>query len=224
MLFDEFIANSRSIFDSFPNERVWHQGGLLPNRQLQKPEAGYCVVMRYDEKTTATIAAFMGKVQAILPPIVEYTPQTFHTTIGVYGKAKTEEFVPDFQLISYLAKSVEEGLKGCSGNLCIEFGRWLFNHEAILLSGYPNIDLWQLFQNMEASCKKKGFALEMGRIVHITTARFISSVNYQLFEQFTHLMESAPAMKPAKPKAIDLASWRCDGLTFDLITHERYVL
>ena len=67
MLFDDFIANSKSVFASFPNERVWLQGGFLPNRQLQKPEAGYCVVMRFDEKTTELIVAFMEKVRAILP-------------------------------------------------------------------------------------------------------------------------------------------------------------
>jgi hypothetical protein len=37
-----------------------------------KPEAGYCVVIREDEKTTNAISRFMKKVYAILPPMVEY--------------------------------------------------------------------------------------------------------------------------------------------------------
>jgi hypothetical protein len=166
----------------------------------------------------------MEKVRAILPPIVEYTPKTFHTTIGVYGKEETKEFVPDSELLSYLAESVEEGLNGCSGNPCVEFGRWLFNHETILVSGHPNKDLWQLSQKVEAACKKNELALEMGRIIHVTTARFISGVTRQVFERFLQIMESAPAIEITKPKAVDLASWCCDGLIFDLVTHKRYAL
>lgn len=196
----------------------------MPNRQLQKPEAGYCIVIRYDEKTTDTIAAFMEKVQAILPPIVKYTPHTFHTTIGVYGKEETLDFVPDFELLGYLNKSVEEGLKACSGTPFVEFRQWLFNQEAILVSGSPNENLWHLFQNIKIACQKNGFSLEMGRIVHVTTARFISSVSYHVFERFMHVMKSAPIIESTKPEAVDLASWRCDGLLFDLVTHQRYAL
>jgi hypothetical protein len=224
MTFDSFVANSKNIFDTFPNEQVWLQGGFLPNRQLRNPEAGYCIVIRYDESTTGVISSFMEKVRAILPPVVEYNQQSFHTTIGVYGKEETQGFVPDAEVLSYLNKSVEEGLRSCEGSPYVEFGRWLFNHEAVLVSGYPNKDLWHLIQNIETACKKNGFPLEMGRIVHITTARFISGVTHQLFEQFVHIMKTAPAIEPTKPQAVDLASWRCDGLTFDLVTHERHGL
>jgi len=224
MTFDRFVAKSKIIFDSFPNEDVWLQGGFLPNRQLQQPEAGYCILIRYDERITDVISLFMEKVRAILPPVVEYNPQSFHTTIGVYGKEELQGFVPDSEALSHLNKSVEEGIRTYSGSPRVEFGRWLFNHEAILVSGYPNKDLWHLFQNIETACKKNGFPLEMGRIVHITTARFISSVTHQLFEQFMHVMESAPALEPTKQKAVDLASWCCDGLIFNLVTHERHAL
>ena len=224
MSFDDFIANSRRIFDSFPNEGVWLEGGLLPNRQLQKSEAGYCIVIRYDEKTTDIIAAFMEKVQAILPPIVKYTPHTFHTTIGVYGKKELQEFVPDSELLGYLNKLIKEGLRARSGPFWVEFRQWLFNQEAILVSGYPNENLWQLSQNIKIACQKQSIPLEMGRIVHVTTARFISSVSHELFEQFVHVMKSAPVIEPTQPEVVDLASWRCDGLTFNLETHERYAL
>ncbi len=38
------------------------------------------------------------------------------------------------------------------------------------------------------------------------------------------LMKSAPVLEPTKPIAIDLATWRCDGLEFNLVTHKRYIL
>jgi hypothetical protein len=64
----------------------------------------------------------------------------------------------------------------------------------------------------------------MARVIHITTARFISGISRPEFEQFVHLMKSAPKIASAKPNAIDLATWHCDGLTFDIATHKRYYL
>jgi len=46
MTFDFYVENAQAIFDGFPNEQVWIQGGLRPNKQLQNPEAGYCIVIR----------------------------------------------------------------------------------------------------------------------------------------------------------------------------------
>jgi 2'-5' RNA ligase len=224
MTFDSFVKNARAIFDSFPNEQVWLQGGLRPNRQLQKPEAGYCIVIRYDEKTTSAISHFMTKIRSVLPPIVEYSEQNLHTTVGTYGKRNMEGFVPDSATLQHLMKSVEKGINNHPQNLRIEFGRWLYNDEAILVSGYPNQDLWYLFQDIENACQENGYPLEMGRIVHITTARFISGVSRQEFEKFILLMKSAPTVTPARPSAIDLATWRCDGLEFNLVTYKRYCL
>ena len=222
--FENFVANSQAIFKSFPNERVWNQGGFIPNRQLQKPEAGYCIVLRYDERTTAAISRFMTRIQGVLPPVVAYSERSFHTTMGVYGKGDLQGFIPDLAVLKYLAKSVEDGLVDCPKNPCVEFGQWLYNHEAILVSGYPNQDLWRLSQNIKVACQENGVPLEMGRIIHITTARFISSVTRQIFEQFMLEMKSAPALGNIRPGAIELATWHCDGLTFDLVTHNHYPL
>jgi hypothetical protein len=224
MIFDDYIDNAQAIFDGFPNEQVWIQGGFAPNRQLQKPEAGFCIVLRYDDKTTSAISRFMTKVRTILPPIVEYDERNFHSTIGVYGKRNLHDFVPESTTLKLLKNSVEKGLALSPQNPHIEFGKWLYNNEAILLSGYPNQALWELSQNINHACRENGYALEMGRIIHITTARFISGVTSQVFEQFTNLMKSAPFIKPTKPSALDLATWRCDGLTFDLDAHHRYRL
>jgi len=101
---------------------------------------------------------------------------------------------------------------------------WLFNNEAILVSGYPNQDFWRLSQNIGRACNLKGHALEMSRISHITTARFIGGVSPQIFDQFALLMKSAPFIGSARPNAIDLATWQCDGLTFNLVTHNRFCL
>ena len=100
--FESYLANSKAVFERFPNERVWLQGGFVPNRQLQKPEAGYCVVIRYDDKTTDVIAHFMRKVQAILPPVVEYNERSLHTTIGVFDKGELKGFVPDVAVLKSL--------------------------------------------------------------------------------------------------------------------------
>ena len=224
MTFDIFVENARAIFDGFPNEQVWIQGGLRPNRQLQKPEAGYCIVIRYDEKTTSTISHFMTKIRSVLPPIVEYSEQNLHTTVGTYGKGDMKGFISDSATLQHLMKSVEKGINNHLLNLSIEFGRWLYNDEAILISGYPNKDLWHLCQNIGSVCQENGFPLEMGRIMHITTARFISSVTPQEFERFRFLMKSAPAIATVKPSGIDLATWCCDGLEFNLVTHKRYCL
>lgn len=224
MTFDIFVENAKIIFDSFPNEKVWFQGGLRPNRQLQKPEAGYCIVVRYDEKTTSAISHFMTKVRSVLPPIVEYSEQNLHTTVGTYGKGNMEGFVPDSATLQHLLKSVEKGISNRSQNLCVEFGKWLYNDEAMLISGYPNQDLWCLFQDIKNACQENGYPLEIGRIVHITTARFISGVSHQEFGNFILLIKSAPTVAPAKLSAIDLATWRCDGLEFNLVIHKRYWL
>jgi 2'-5' RNA ligase len=224
LTFDTFIEKAQAIPDSFPNEQVWLQGGLRPNRQLQRPEAGYCIVMRYDEMTTSPISHFMTKVRSILPPIVEYSEQNLHTSLGTYGKRDMEGFVPDLAILQQLVKSVEEGIGNRPKNLRVEFGRWLYNDEAILISGSPNQDLWQLFQNIGNACQENGYPSEMARIVHITTARFISSISRPEFEQFVRLMKSAPKLASAKPSTIDLATWHCDGLVFDIAVHRRYRL
>jgi hypothetical protein len=224
MTFDIFVENAQAIFDSFPNEQVWLQGGLRPNRQLQKPEAGYCIVIRYNEKTTGAISHFMTKIRSVLPPLVEYSEKNLHTTVGTYGKRNMEGFVPDSATLQHLMKSVEKGINNHPQNLRVEFGRWLFNDEALLISGYPNQALWCLFQSIRNACQENGYPLEMGRIVHITTARFTSGVSHQAFEKFILLMKSAPTVAPAKPSAIDLATWCCDGLIFDIVTHKRYYL
>jgi hypothetical protein len=224
MTFENFVANSQAIFKSFPNEQVWIQGGFIPNRQLQKPEAGYCVVIRYDEKTTNAISRFMTRIQGVLPPIVEYSERSFHTTIGVYGKGDLQGFISDLAVLKYLAKSVEKGLMDCPKNPCVEFGQWLYNNEAILVSGYPNQDLWCLSQNIRNACQENGVPIEMGRIIHITTARFISGVTRQVFEQFMLEMKSAPPIGNIRPSAIELATWHCDGLTFGIVTHKHYPL
>jgi hypothetical protein len=224
MTFDVFVENAQAIFDGFPNEQVWVQGGLRPNRQLQKPEAGYCIVLRYDEKTTGAISHFMTRIRSVLPPIVEYSEQDLHTTIGTYGKEGMEGFALDPAILSQLMKSVEKGINDRPKNICVEFGKWLYNDETSLVSGYPNQDLWTLCQTIGNVCQENGFPLEMGRIIHITTARFISSASSQEFEKFSLLMKSAPAIESTTPGAIDIATWRCDGLVFSLVTHERYCL
>lgn len=224
MTFESFIANSKAIFERFPNEQVWLEGGFIPNRQLQKPEAGYCVVIRYDEKTTDMISHFIKKVHAILPPMVEYNEQSYHTTIGVFHKGDMIGFVPELAVLKSLGKSVETGLRHGSKNPEVILEKWLYNHEAILIAGYPNRDLWRLSQNIGDACQENRVPLERGRIIHITTARFISRVPRPVFEQFLLLMETAPAIGSTKPSAIDVATWRCDGLTFDIVTHERYPL
>ena len=224
MIFDNFVENAQTIFDSFPNEQIWLQGGLSPNRQLQKPEAGYCIVIRYDEKTTSVISHFMTNIRFVLPPIVEYSEQNLHTTVGTYGKENMEGFFPNSATLQNLMKSVDKGISNRSQNLCVKFGRWLYNDEAMLISGYPNQDLWYLFQDIKNACQGNGYPLEMARIVHITTARFISGVSRQEFEKFISSMKSAPTIAPAQPSAIDLATWQCDGLEFKLVTHKRYYL
>ena len=222
MTFEGYLANSKAEFERFPNEQVWLQGGFIPNRQLQKPEAGYCVVMRYDEKTANAVAHFMRKVQAILPPVVEYNERSLHTTIGVFDKGELKGFVPDLAALKALGKAVETGLKNSRRNPMVRFEKWLFNNETILISGYPNQDLWHLSQNIGNACQENQVPLERGRMIHITTARFIRGVPRQVFEQFLHLMETAPVIEPTKPRAIEIATWRCDGLTFEIVTHERY--
>lgn len=224
MTFDTFVEKAQAIFDSFPNEQVWLEGGLKSNRQLQRPEAGYCIVMRYDEMTISPISHFMTKIRSVLPPIVEYSQKSLHTTVGIYGKRDMAGFVPKLETLQYLARSVEKGMGDRSQNLRIEFGRWLYNEEAILVSGFPNEDLWQLFQHIGNACQENGYPLEMARISHITTARFISSISRPAFEQFVRLMKSAPTTASAKPSAIDIATWHCDGLTFDIAIHKRYSL
>jgi 2'-5' RNA ligase len=224
MNFDTFVEKAQAIFDSFPNEQVWLQGGLRPNRQLQRPEAGLCIVMRYDEMTTSPISHFMTKIRSILPLIVEYSQQNLHTTVGTYGKGDVDGFVPDLITLQHLMRSVEKGIGNRPQNLRVAFGKWLYNDEAILISGFPNEELWQLFQNIGDACQEKGYPLEMARIIHITTARFISSISRPEFEQFVRLMKSAPMIASTKPNAIDLATWHCDGLAFDIVTHKRYWL
>jgi 2'-5' RNA ligase len=224
MNFDTFAEKAQAIFDSFPNEQVWLQGGLQPNRQLQRPEAGYCIAVRYDEMITSAISHFMTEIRSVLPPTVEYSQKSLHTTIGTYGKRDMAGFVPELENLQHLARSVEKGMGNRPQNLRIEFGKWLYNDEAILISGSPNEDLWQLFQNIGNVCQENGYPLEMAWIAHITTARFISSVSRPEFEQFVHLMESAPTIASTKPGAIDVATWCCDGSTFDIATHKRFYL
>ncbi len=224
MTFDDYSANAQAIFDSFPNEDIWQLDGIMPNRQVEKPEAGYCIVFRYDAETTRVISDFIRKVHTILPPVVEYETGNLHTTIGVYGKGAMQEFAPDSATIKYLAKSVEQGLQNYPQNPGVELRKWLFNNEAILVSGYPNQDFWNLSQNIRQACNLNGYSLEMVRIAHITTVRFIHRVTRQVFEEFALLMKSAPTIGSVKPNAIDLATWQCDGLTFDLTMHQRFHL
>ena len=224
MTYNNYLQTAKSIFDSFPNELVWSQGGFQPNRQLQKPEAGYCVVLCYDEKVTGAIAQFMAKVHAVLPDLITHNEENLHTTIGTYGKTDMNAFVPDPAIIRHLTESVEKGISGSSRNISIDFGKWLYNDEAILISAYPNQELWQLCRNIENTILENNLSFAMGRIMHITTARFTGSISFQAFEQFKLIMKSAPVLETAKPTAIDLATWFCDGLTFNLVTHNHFIL
>ena len=224
MTFDGFVENSQAIFDGFPNEQIALHGGLKPNRQLQKPEAGYCIVLRYSENITGAISHFMTGIRTVLPPMLEYDGQNLHTTVGTCSKGELQGFIPNPALLQQLMKSVEKGIHNHPQNPCVEFGRWLYNDEAILISGYPNSDLWQLCQKIGAVCQENGLPLQMGRMLHITTARFIRGVTSQEFEQFCLLMRSAPAIETARPAGIDLATWCCDGLEFKLVTRKRYSL
>ena len=224
MTFENFIANSKAIFEAFPNEQVWLQGGFRANRQIGMPEAGYCVVLRYDQNVTDLIANYMKKIFAILPPVVEYDAQSLHTTIGVFEKGAVKGFAPDSEVLKRLGKSVKTGLRNNPGNPAVTFERWLYNQEAMLISGYPNLDLWYLMQKIGEACQENGVPLERGHIMHITTARFTRGVSRPVFEQFLRLMDSAPIIGTTKPSAIDVATWQCDGLMFDLVTHDQYLI
>jgi hypothetical protein len=224
MNFESFIANSKAIFERYPNEQVWLQGGFVPNRQLQQPEAGYCVVLRYDGETTHLISHFMSKVYAILPPAVEYNERSFHTTVGIFGKGELKGFEPDSAIPKSLGNSVETGLMNSPRDPKVTLDKWLFNNESLLISGYPNQDLWQLSQNIVNASQGNRVPLEPVTIIHITTARFIRAVPSGIFEQFLHLMQEAPLIGPTKPMAIDIATWRCDGMTFEIVIHERFPL
>jgi 2'-5' RNA ligase len=224
MTFADYIKNAQGIFDSFPNETVWAQGGVKPNRQIENPEAGYCIVFRYDEETTEAISEFMTQLHAALPPMVVYDAHNLHTTIGVYGKRRLQEFEPDQAVIERLTRSIQAGLRHCPQNPGLELSKWLFNNEAILVSGYPNEAQWRLAQDIGQACQLNGFKLEMSRIAHITTARFIVDFTKQMFDHFVFLMNSVPLIGAVKPYAIGLATWQCDGLSFKLATHKRFFL
>ena len=222
--FDTYIANTKVIFGSFPNERVWSQGGLMPNRQLQEPEAGYCIVLRYAEDTTDSISHLMSQIRAILPPVVEYNERNLHSTIGVYSKQRMSEFVPEPVALKGLRMAIEDGISRRPHNLRVELDHWLLNNETIVIPGYPNHDLWRLAKSIGDICSRDGYELEMAQIIHVTTARFISGVSYPIFQQLTRLVKSSPRIGSVKPAAIELATWRCDGLMFELDTHSRYSL
>lgn len=212
------------IFDSFPNERVWSQGGLVPNRQLQGPEAGYCVVLRYPADATGAISHLMTEIRSILPPMVEYNEGNLHSTIGLYGKRSLSGFVPDPATLKGLRKSVEEGLGHRPQNPRVDLGRWLFTSETLLVPGYPNRDLWELSQKIGHACSRNGYVLEMTQVTYVTTARFIHGVSHPIFEQFVRLVKSAALIGSVMPTAIDSATWRCDGLSFELDSHHRSCL
>lgn len=224
MTFDRYLANAKAIFDSFPNDAVWLQGGIRPNRQLQNPEAGYCIVFRYDEDTANKISHYMVRVRSVLSAAVEYNLHNFHTTIGVYGKSKMSDFMPDSSVIDCLSVSVNESLRDDHLPSRIKLDRWLFNNETITISGYPNQGLWALMQSIGKVCILNGHPLEMAQITHITTARFIRGINYEGFKQFVFMMKNAPLIGEVMPNFIDVATWQCDGLKFELSSHNRYSL
>ena len=224
MPYNNYLQTAQTIFDGFPNEQVWSQGGFQPNRQLQKPEAGYCVVIRYDETISGAIAQFMAKVHAVLPQLVTYNKQTLHTTIGTYGKNNMNAFAPNPAVLHLLAESVAKGISGYPRNIGIEFGKWLYNEEVILVPAYPNEELWHLCRSIGNAFQENGLPLQMGRIMHITTARFTGNVSFEIFEEFRLFLKSAPVLGGIKPRAIDLATWSCDGLAFNLIPHKRFDL
>jgi hypothetical protein len=166
----------------------------------------------------------MTHLHAALPPMVVYDAHDLHSTIGVYGKRRLQEFEPDQAVIKRLARSIQAGLRHCPQNPGLELHKWLFNNEAILVSGYPNEALWRLAQDIGQACQLNGFKLEISRIAHITTARFTVDFTKQMFNHFVFLMKSAPLIGAVKPNTIDLATWQCDGLSFKLATHNRFCL
>jgi len=181
-------------------------------------------VLRYAADTTGAISRLMTEIRSIFPPVVEYNECNVHSTIGVYGKRSVSGFVPDPDTLNGLRKSLEEGFSRRPQNPRVELSHWLFNSETILIPGYPNQDLWELSKNIGDACSRNGYVLEMARITHVTTARFISGVTLPIFEQFVRLVKSAPRIGSVMPIAIDLATWRCNGLKFELDTHHRYNL
>ena len=166
----------------------------------------------------------MTRLYADLPPMLVYDAHNLHTTIGVYGKRELQEFETDQAIIKRLASSIQEELRRCPPNPCLELGKWLFNNEAVLVSGFPNEALWSLSQRIGRVCNLNDLSLDTPRIMHITTARFIDNFNKKMFDQFVFLMKSAPLIGAVKPNAIDVATWQCDGLSFKLATHNRFLL
>lgn len=182
------------------------------------------MVLRYPVEITQTIAEFTAQVRAILPPIVAYRESDLHSTIGTYGKRDLAGFAAEDGRLMRLSAAVEKALARLPPNPVVELGGWLYNAEAVLISGYPNQDLWRLFKAIEAACRENDVALEMGRIIHVTTARFIHKVTHSVFEQFVRLMQTAPRLGSTRLAAVELAIWRCDGLTFALLPRVRFEL
>lgn len=222
--FERFNDRSDTRIASFPNEKVWDQGGFRPNRQLLAPEAGYCVILRYPEDVAGALSRFAAEIRTVLPPVVAYCEASLHTTIGVYRKGDLEAFVPDPNVQCALKKAVEEGVKRCEGPLRIALETWLFNHEAVLCAGKPNLETWNMVQSIGAACSQRGLELEMARMLHVSVARWITGVDELVFKKFVDVMARAPALGPVHLAAVDVATWRCDGLTFVLDVHHRFRL
>lgn len=206
--------------ESFPNERIRDQGRFLPNRQLQAPEAGCCVVLRYGRNVTNLLSRFMENIRALLPPIVAYDESSFHTTLGVFQKSDPGTFRRDPTIYRVLAEAVEESMEVLHDRPGIDLMKWLYNQEALLCGGLPNRSLWEFSCRVGEICVARGIPLEMGRMMHITTARFIEGVDQAVFNRFVALMRDAPVPGPVYPRAVDVAAWRCDGLVFELDVYQ----
>jgi hypothetical protein len=214
-----FINHAQAIFDRFPNQQVFEQGGLRPNPQLRRPEAGYALALRYPAPAVAAIARFLDQMYAVLPPCVEYGAPNLHTTLGVYGKTALPGFAPAPETLRCLAAALAAGLAHRPPDLQIRFGPWLYNAEAVIIAAYPDPALWQLFQALGRACQAAGCPLEMSWGPHLTAARFIAPLALPAAAPFMRLMQSAPLIAPARPSAIDLVTWTCNGHKFELLTH-----
>lgn len=216
MNFDSYITESRTAMEAFPNERIRDRGCFMPNRQLQTPEAGTCIVLRYDRNVADVLTRLLVPLREILPPIVDYDESTFHTTLGVFQKSAPGDFRQNPTTFRVLAEAVEEGVESLRDRPQIDLVKWLYNREALLCGGLPNRSLWELSRRIGAACRARGFPLEMSRMMHITTARFIKDAGPAVFDKFVARVRDAPVPGVTGPRAVDVAGWRCDGVTFEL--------
>jgi len=148
-----------------------------------------------------------------------YDKKTIHTTIFDYSLS--EGFKPDEAILKDLC-AVALNIRG--NNVSIDYSRWLYNQNTVLVAGEPSRQFLEIAEEMKTNAQKRGIEPRLAWGAHITTNRFTEGRRRSELSDFFELMKEAPVLGKSDPIYMDVGYFIFDRQGFNITPYERFNL